>query len=311
MPVHAGGAELNVATALARWEQPVAYCTAIPDNYIGAQLKNYLEEKGIDASRIILGGDRLGIYYLPQGLDVKNAGIVYDRARSAFAELAADQINWKQKLQGADWFHFSAVAPALSQGAADVCGEAAEAARKQGVTVSIDLNYRAQLWRYGRQPIEVIPGLARSCDLIMGNVWAAETMLGIPVDPKIKTRDEQQGYLEQAEATSREIMKQFPNCKAVANTFRFDHTGTIRYYTALYTGGKLYVSKEYNTQSVTDKVGSGDCFMAGLIYGHKQQWDPQQIIEFATAAAFKKLFITGDATTSTVEEIKQAYTQYA
>jgi 2-dehydro-3-deoxygluconokinase len=312
--VHVGGAELNVATALGKWQMPVAYCTLIPDNYIAAQLKNYLEERNIDSSRVIRCGnswDRLGIYYLPQGLDVKNAGIVYDRANSSFARVMRYEVGWDEKFEGIDWFHFSAVAPALSEGAADVCKEAAEAAREKGITVSIDLNYRAQLWNYGKKPIDVIPGLASYCDLIMGNVWAAETMLGIPVDPDIKKKDQKETYLQQAVITSQEIMKQFPNCKAVANTFRFDHTGTIKYYTALYTGGKLYVSKEYNTESVIDKVGSGDCFMAGLIYGHKQKWDPQQIIEFATAAAFKKLFIKGDATTSTVEEIKSAYTQYA
>lgn len=314
MPVHVGGAELNVATALAKWQLPVAYCTAFPDNYIGAQLKAYLEERNIDSSRVVRtgnAGDRLGIYYLPQGLDVKNAGIVYDRAHSSFAELTPYELDWEEKLDGINWFHFSAVAPALSEGAAGVCKEAAEAARDKGITVSIDLNYRPQLWRYGQQPIDVIPQLASYCDLIMGNVWAAETMLGIPVDPDIKKKDQKEIYLQQAITTSQEIMKQFPNCRSVANTFRFDHTGTIKYYTALFTGGKLYVSKEYNTESVIDKVGSGDCFMAGLIYGHEQQWDPQQIIEFATAAAFKKLFIKGDATTSSVEEIKAAYTQYA
>ncbi|MGB8195203.1 MAG: PfkB family carbohydrate kinase, partial [Chitinophagaceae bacterium] len=168
-----------------------------------------------------------------------------------------------------------------------------------------------QLWNYGQKPIDVIPALAGYCDLIMGNVWSAETMLGIPVDPDIKKKDQKEIYLEQAVTTSQEIMKQFPNCKSVANTFRFDHTGTIKYYTALYTGDKLYVSKEYNTETVVDKVGSGDCFMAGLIYGHEKKWDPQQIIEFATAAAFKKLFIKGDATNSSVEEIMQAYTQHA
>lgn len=314
MPVHVGGAELNVATALAKWNMPVAYCTAIPDNYIGAQLKNYLEERNIDSSRIILGGntwDRLGIYYLPQGLDVKNAGIVYDRANSSFAQLGPYLVDWDEKFEGVDWFHFSAVAPALSQSAADACKEAAEAANEKGITVSIDLNYRAQLWNYGQKPIDIIPGLAGNCHLIMGNIWAAETMFGIPVDPDIKKKDEKEVYLQQAVSTSQEIMNRFPECRMVANTFRFDHSGTIKYYTALYSGGKLYVSKEYNTESVIDKVGSGDCFMAGLIYGHQQKWDSQQIIEFATAAAFKKLFIKGDATTSTVDDIKSAYTQYA
>jgi 2-dehydro-3-deoxygluconokinase len=156
-----------------------------------------------------------------------------------------------------------------------------------------------------------MPALTEYCDLVMGNVWAAETMLNIAADPDLKKKDSKEIYLEQAKQTSEEIMRRFPQCKSVANTFRFDHTGIIQYYTALYHAKKLFVSKEYKTETVIDKVGSGDCFMAGLIYGHLQEWSAQQIIEFATAAAFKKLFIKGDATTSSVEEIMSAYTQYA
>lgn len=311
MPVHIGGAELNVATALARWQQQAAFCTAIPDNYLSKQLLSYLSQHNIDPSPVQLRGNRIGMYYLPQGLDVKNAGVIYDRAGSSFAELAPGMIDWDKIFEDVNWFHFSAICPALSQGAADVCLEALKAARAKGITVSVDLNYRAKLWQYGKQPIDIMPALAAYCDLIMGNVWAAEIMLGIPVDPELKKKDSKEIYLQQARQTSEEIIKNFPACKAVANTFRFDHTGSIQYYTALYSGAQLHVSKEYNTATVVDKVGSGDCFMAGLIYGHLQQWEAQQVIEFATAAAFKKLFIKGDATTSSVEEIKAAYTQYA
>lgn len=310
MPVHIGGAELNVATALATWKLPSAYCTAFPDNYLAKQLTGYLEQKNIDTSAIQLCGNRIGLYYLPQGLDVKNAGVIYDRAASSFAELQTGTIDWDQVLDGVDWFHFSAIGPALSQSAADVCKEALRAARSKKITISLDLNYRAKLWQYGKKPSDIIPPLAQYCDLIMGNVWAAETMLGIPVNPDLKSIDSKEVYLQQARSTSEEITRLFPSCSSVANTFRFDHTGMIQYYTALYTGEQLYVSKEYSTASVIDKVGSGDCFMAGLIYGHVKGWDAQQVIEFATAAAFKKLFIKGDATTSSVEEIRSAYSHY-
>jgi 2-dehydro-3-deoxygluconokinase len=311
MPVHIGGAELNVATALARWQQQAAYCTAIPDNYLSQQIIAYLRGNSIDPSPVQLRGNRIGLYYLPQGLDVKNAGVIYDRAASSFAELTPGVINWDEVLDGAGWFHFSAICPALSQNAADVCLEAVKAARAKGITVSVDLNYRAKLWQYGQKPSGIMTALAAYCDLIMGNVWAAETMLGIAVDPDLKQKDSKAIYLQQAKETSEAIIKQFPACKSVANTFRFDHTGSIQYYTALYTAQQLHVSKEYSTATVVDKVGSGDCFMAGLIYGHLQRWDAQQVIEFATSAAFKKLFIKGDATTSSVEEIKAAYSQYA
>ena len=256
-------------------------------------------------------GNRIGLYYLPQGLDVKNAGVIYDRAGSSFAELTPGIINWDEVLQGMDWFHFSAICPALSQSAADVCLEALQAARARNITISVDLNYRAKLWQYGKQPSDIMPALAAHCDLIMGNVWAAETMLNIPVDPDLKKKDSKEIYLQQARETSEEIIRQFPSCNVVANTYRFDHTGSIQYYTALYRDEQLHISREYKTQTVVDKVGSGDCFMAGLIYGHMQEWDAQQIIEFATAAAFNKLFIKGDATTSSVEEIRSAFNQYA
>jgi 2-dehydro-3-deoxygluconokinase len=311
MPVHIGGAELNVATALARWQQQSAYCTAIPDNYLSRQIISHLQQNNIDPSPVQLRGNRVGLYYLPQGLDVKNAGVIYDRAASSFAELAPGVMDWDKILTDVSWFHFSAICPALSQSAADVCLEVVQAARVKGITISVDLNYRAKLWQYGKEPSEIMPALAPYCDLIMGNVWAAETMLNIPVDADLKKKDSKEIYLRQAKETSEAIIKQFPACRSVANTFRFDHTGSIQYYTALYNAGQLHVSKEYNTATVIDKVGSGDCFMAGLIYGHVQQWDAQQIIEFATAAAFKKLFIKGDATTSSVEEIRAAYSQYA
>jgi 2-dehydro-3-deoxygluconokinase len=311
MPVHIGGAELNVATALTRWNMPAAYFTALPDNYLSRQLIAHLQQKNIDTSPIHLGGQRIGLYYLPQGLDVKNAGVIYDRAGSSFAELQPGTINWDHVLEDVHWFHFSAICPALSQAAADVCLEALQAAAERKIFISVDLNYRAKLWQYGRKPVEVMPQLVQYCNLVMGNVWAAEIMLDIPVDAALHQKNSKDAYLSQAAESSRAVVNRFTNCSMVANTFRFDHTGTIQYYTALYSGGQLHVSKEYGTDTVVDKVGSGDCFMAGLIYGHLRQWDAQQVIEFATAAAFKKLFIKGDATTSSVEEIQLAYSQYA
>ncbi|HUP10574.1 MAG TPA: PfkB family carbohydrate kinase, partial [Niastella sp.] len=243
-----------------------------------------------------------GIYYLPQGLDVKNAGVIYDRAESSFARLQKGTINWDALLEGVTWFHVSAICPALNADAADVCAEVMLVCNKKGITVSIDLNYRAKLWQYGVPVHEVMMRLAPYCDVIMGNVWAAEKMLQIPVHPDLVTTDTKEMYLEQALVTSKEIIKQYPRCKAVANTFRFDHKG-ILYYTTLYTNEQLHVSQVYTTETVVDKVGSGDCYMAGLIYGFYKKHAAQDILEFATAAAFQKLFIKGDATNKSVEDI--------
>jgi len=302
MPVHVGGAELNVARALALWKIPVKYCTALPDNYLSQQIVRSLQQSNIDTSAIQFGGQRIGLYYLPQGLDVKNAGVIYDRAGSSFASLQKGTINWDAILEGVSWFHVSAICPALNAGAADVCEEVMQVCNKKGITVSIDLNYRAKLWQYGVPVHEVMMRLAPYCDLIMGNVWAAEKMLQIPVHPELVTIDKKENYLEQAQITSQQIIKQYPRCKSVANTFRFDHKG-ILYYTTLYTNSQLHVSSVYTTETVIDKVGSGDCYMAGLIYGSYRQQAPQDILEFATAAAFQKLFIKGDATNKTVDEI--------
>jgi len=310
LPVFVGGAELNVASALACWEVPVAYSTAMPSNYLSQQLLQYVSEKNIDTSPVHFSGERIGTYYLPQGAELKNAGVIYDRAYSSFAQLKPGMIDWDKALDGISWFHFSAICPAVSQGAADVCKEALQAAAAKNITISIDLNFRAKLWQFGKRPIEIMPELVQYCDIVMGNVWAAKEMLGIPMDADLAAKDNKALYQEQAMATSKEIINRFPKCKAVANTWRFDHNG-ILYYTNLYSGGKLYLSPEYKTDHVIDKIGSGDCFMAGLIYGYYQKYEPQQILDFATTAAFQKLFIKGDATNTTATEVLDYGKSYA
>lgn len=310
LPFFVGGAELNVATALALWDIPSAYFTALPENFMSEQIMDYLNVRNIDTSKIQHGGDRIGLYYLPKGKDLKNAGVIYDRANSAFAMLEADTIDWDKVFDGITWFHFSAICPALNQAAADVCLAAVKAASAKGITISIDLNFRAKLWQYGKQPVQVIPQLAAYCNLIMGNIWAAEKMLGIPVPESIVATDDKNTYLEQARKTSTEICAQFPICKIVANTFRFDYKQGIRYYTTLYTNNELFVSKEYLSEKILDKVGSGDCFMAGLIYGFYQDKNPLETLNFATAAAYNKLYIPSDATTATVADVEKTLAEH-
>jgi len=309
MPVFIGGAELNAATALSNWSVPVSYCTALPDHYLSREIVEAVRAKGIDTNKILFSGQRIGTYYLPQGADLKNAGVIYDRAYSSFWELKPGQIDWDEVLDRASWFHFSAISPALNASVAAVCREGAEAAARKGLTVSVDLNYRAKLWQYGKQPHEVMPELVSFCDVIMGNLWAAEKMLDIPVPSTLA--DEKQAYLEQAQRSSEAIMRAFPRCRQVANTFRFDAGAGVRYYATLYADGKLHASHEHHTDYIVDKVGSGDTFMAGLVYGNYHKLPAQEIINFAAAAAFNKLFIKGDATTASVEEIRKGYLTYA
>lgn len=311
LPLYVGGAELNVATALACWDIPVGYCTVLPANYLSQEIVDHLSALKIDTRPIQFGGERIGLYYLPQGGDLKAAGVVYDRAGSAFAGLTTGTIDWDRVLEGYGWFHFSAISPALNASVAAVCREALEAATRRGLTVSVDLNYRAKLWQWGKEPSGVMPDLVQYCDVVMGNVWAAEKMLGIPLAAALAEDRSDTVLLEQSMATARAILQQFPRCRQVANTFRFDQDEGVRYFATLFDGKTQSVSTTHHTSAVTDRVGSGDTFMAGLIWGNCRQLPAREIIEFASAAAFDKLFIRGDATTSSVPDIQKRYVTYA
>jgi 2-dehydro-3-deoxygluconokinase len=310
LSVYVGGAEANVAAALALWEVPSAYMTAIPDNFIARQLVGYLDDLNIDTTAIHYSGERIGLYFLDKGKDLKNAGVIYDRNYSAFSELTVGAIDWDAVFEGITWFHFSAICPAVNQNVADVCEEALKAASAKGITISIDLNYRAKLWKYGKEPAEILPALVQYCDLVMGNVWAAEKMLGIPVSETFADEHDKSAYLQQSQLSSKAILEQFPKCRSVANTFRFDHGNGIQYYTTLYTEDQLYISNEYIADQIAGKVGSGDCFMAGLIYGFYKHMKPQEIVDFATSAAFAKLFTESDFNTTKLEDIKTIVQPY-
>ena len=296
MLVFVGGAEANVATALAGWNIPVKYCTVLPDNFMSKHVIAYLEYQGIYTSSIVFGGKRIGVYYLERGADLKGS-MAYDREHSSFSELTPGTINWDKVLQDVQWLNMSAINPALNQNVASVCLEAMEAAVAKKITVSVDLNYRSKLWKYGKQPEQVMPDLVQHCDVVMGNIWSAHSMLNIPVDEHIHEKKSKEAYLDHARRTSEEIIARFPKCKVVANTFRFDgDENEILYYTTLYMEGQLFTSPEFSCKGVVDRSGSGDCFMGGLIYGLTKGLLPQEIVEYATAAAFGKLQEVGDAT---------------
>jgi len=306
MNVYVGGAELNVAQALARWEIPVRYCTALPDNTVAEHIKRYLSSNCIETA-VINNGDRIGLYYMAPGADLKNAGVIYDRSLSAFATLKKEMIDWEAIFEGIEWFHFSAIDPAISYELAEICEEALRFASKKNITISLDLNYRAKLWKYGKTPGEIMPGLAKYCDLIMGNIWAGETMLNIALDNELIRKDQKDAYLLQAFNYSGEVTRQYPKCKFVANTFRFNGSREreINYYAALCTGGKQYNIATYSSSAIVDKAGSGDCFMAGLIYSILHGHSAQATIDFAAAAAFSKFFIPGDSTNISCHQINQ------
>lgn len=295
--VYVGGAEANVATALAGWDVPVKYCTALPDNFMSRHMQQYLEYRGIYASSMLFSDKgRIGLYYLDRGADLKSS-VVYDREGSSFSLLKPGMIDWDKVLQDVAWFNFSAISPALNDNLAKVCKEALEAAARKNIIISVDLNYRARLWKYGKTPVEVMPALVEYCDVVMGNIWAANTLLGIPVDDNIHSKNGREAYLQHAMETSKNIIEKFPKCKVVANTFRFDsQANNIHYYTSLYTEEQQFNSQEFNCGGVVDRSGSGDCYMAGLIYGLYNKMNYQDVVNYASTAAFGKLQESGDIT---------------
>lgn len=311
MPVYIGGAELNVATALANWNVPVTYSTALPQHYLSEEILEELKGKNIGTDTVHFSGNRIGTYYLPQGADLKHAGVIYDRAYSSFWELRPGMIDWDKFLHGCSWFHFSAISPALNEIAPAVCEEALRAAKAKGLIISVDLNYRAKLWKYGKEPNEIMPLLAEYCDVIMGNIWAEEKLLNVPVDNALIESNKKELYLEHSRRTSLAILDQFKNCRVVANTFRFDAgDGGIQYYATLNTAEAQTVSAEFAIDKVVDKIGSGDCFMAGLIYGLYNEHTPASVINFAAAAAFGKLQEKADATSQKVENVNEILKKY-
>lgn len=311
MPVYIGGAELNVATALANWNVPVTYSTALPRHYLSEEILEELRSKNIGTDTVHFSGNRIGTYYLPQGADLKNAGVIYDRAYSSFWELKPGMIDWDKMLDGCSWFHFSAISPALNEIAPAVCEEALRAAKSKGLIISVDLNYRARLWKYGKEPVEIMPLLAEYCDVIMGNIWAEEKLLGTAIDQSLVEQNKKETYLEHSRKTSLEILQKFSNCRVVANTFRFDGgDGGIQYYATLNTKETQVVSTEFGIDKVVDKIGSGDCFMAGLIYGLYNGNPLQQVIDFAAAAAFGKLQEKSDATSQKLADVNETLKKY-
>ena len=307
MPVFMGGAELNVATALAVWQHPVKYFTAMPDNGLSKDIAGYLATKNIDTSAIKYSGNRIGLYYLQQGTDMKSAGTIFDRAGSSFATLSTGMVDWDSILNDVQWLHFSAIAPAVSASAAEVCLEVLQVASKKGITISVDLNYRSLLWKYGKEPVAIMQTLLPYCNLVMGNIWSANTLLGIEMDESLLSSNDYQAH---ATKTANAIMQQYPACKIVANTFRFDEGAGIRYFAALNDANTQTISQTFTTSSVVDKVGSGDCFMAGLIHSSLSGYSKEEMINYAAAAAFNKLQEKGDTTSNSITTILNSIQQH-
>ncbi len=300
-----GGGEANVAVSLANYGIPVDFVTRIPDNDIARACRMDLRKYGVGTDKIINGGERLGIYFLETGAVSRGSKVVYDRTHSSISGIKPGMIDWDKVFEGATWFHWTGITPAISQGAADVCLEGILKANKLGVTVSCDLNYRKNLWKYGKKAGEVMPELVAGTDIVLGNEEDAAMVLGIHPEGVDVTG----GHVDGAayESVSKQIMARFPRVKKVITTLRGSLNANHNSWAGvLWDGSKLFESRTYQITHIVDRVGGGDSFMGGLIYGlltYKN--DDQKALNFAVAASCLKHTIPGDFNQVSVDEVEK------
>jgi len=298
-----GGGESNVAVSLANYGLQSHFVSRIPDNDIGQCAVMELRKRGVNTESILREGERLGIYFLETGAVSRGSKVVYDRAHSGMATIEAGMIDWEEVFKDADWFHWTGITPALSQGAADACLEAIQTANRLGVPVSTDLNYRKKLWKYGKEPGEVMPELVKGCDVILGNEEDAEKHFDLHPEGVDVTQGgsvDGKAYL----SVLKQLQEMFPRAKKVITTLRGSISASHNSWTGvLYDGETLYQAPSYEITHIVDRVGGGDSFMAGLIYGLLTFDDDQKALNFAVAASCLKHTIKGDANLATIDEV--------
>ncbi|MCG8502045.1 MAG: sugar kinase [Firmicutes bacterium] len=295
-----GGGEANVAVSLANYGMNAAFVTKLPQNPIGDVCRNELRKYGVDTQYIARGGERLGIYFVEKGASQRASNVVYDRAHSAIATAASGDFDWKAVFEGAEWFHFTGITPAISDSAAALCLEACKAAKEAGVQVSCDLNFRKKLWT-SEKANKVMSELMPYVDVAIANEEDAEKVFGI----KAQETDITSGHLsdEGYQEVCKKLVDKF-GFKKVAITLRESLSASVNNWSALlYDGEAFYKSKKYNIM-IVDRVGGGDSFGAGLIYALLNEYGMQDTIEFAVAASCLKHTIEGDCNLVSVDEVK-------
>lgn len=301
-----GGGEANVAVSLANYGMDVEFVTRLPENDIAQACVKDLRKHGVKTDNIIYGGTRLGIYFLETGAVARASKVIYDRAHSAVSEIEPGIIDWDKVFEGAEWFHWTGITPAISQGAADVCLEAIKAANRRGLTVSCDLNYRKNLWKYGRTAAEVMPELVEGCDIILGNEEDAEKVFGIKPEGFDATATAGDVHAAEFESVCVQLMRRFGKAKKVIITLRGSINANHNTWGGvLYDGKTLYQSPRYDITHIVDRVGGGDSFMGGLIYGlMTHPGDDRYALDFAAAASCLKHTIYGDYNEVNVAEVE-------
>lgn len=287
-----GGGEANVAVSLANYGQDVSYLTVLPQNALGDECVKELRKFGVDTSRILRGPGRMGIYFLEAGANQLPSRVVYDRAYSAIALAKPGDIDWERAFAGVEWFHITGITPAISETAMELSLESVREAKKRGITVSCDLNYRKNLWKYGRKASEVMAELAKYVDVAIANEEDVQKSLGITADVDVSSGElSREKYRELGD----KVLAAYPDMKMIAITLRESHSADWNGWAAcLNNRTHFYVSKKYEIRNIIDRVGGGDSFAGGLIYGLNKYDDPQQALEFAAAASCLKHSIIGD-----------------
>ena len=295
-----GGAEANVAVSLANYGVDVEFVTKLPSHEIGQAAVNSLRKFGVDTSEIVRGGDRVGIYYCEKGASQRPSKVVYDRAYSAISQAKISDFNWNKIFKGVEWFHFTGITPALSDNVAKICLKACQEAKKRGITVSCDLNFRKKLWSKEKAG-EVMGELCNYVDYCIANEEDAKDVFGIEADNTdiYGGKLDRDGYI----SVAKKLTERF-NFKGVAITLRESISASDNNWSGmLYTKGEAYFSKKYSMH-IVDRVGGGDSFGGGLIYSLLNGYDPQRTIEFAVAASCLKHSIEGDYNMVSVKEVE-------
>jgi 2-dehydro-3-deoxygluconokinase len=300
-----GGGEANVAVSLANFGLETGFVTRLPQNDLGQAVIMELKKHGVDTSNIIFGGERLGIYFLETGSVARPSKVIYDRAHSSVSEIKPGMVDWDTVFAGATWFHWTGITPAISQGASEACEEAVKAAKKNGLKVSCDLNFRKNLWKWGAKASDVMPALVKHCDIILGNEEDAEKVFGIKPDKA----DVSSGKVESTEFESvcKQLKNRFPSAKKIVITLRGSISADHNTWSGiLYNGTEFYTAPVYQITHIVDRVGGGDSFMGGLIYGLiTYPGDDKQALNFAVAASCLKHTIHGDFNLVSVAEVEQ------
>ncbi len=298
-----GGGEANVAVSLANYGMDAEFLTVLPRNDIADACIRELRYFGVDTKKIVHGDGRMGIYYLEAGANQLPSKVVYDRAYSSIALAKPGNIDWNKAFDGVGWFHITGITPAISESAMELSLESVKEAKKRNVTVSCDLNYRKNLWKYGKKASEVMREMAKYVDVAIANEEDVQKSLEITVDVNIESGELDR---EKYRALGDKVLEAYPNMQYIAITLRESHSADWNGWAACLNDGKdFYVSKKYEIRDIIDRVGGGDSFAGGLIYGLNHYEDKQSALEFAVAASCLKHSVIGDFNRVSVSDVEK------